>query len=123
MKKPDESHALGQVLVAQVLALGVAGILVAGFGFGDGKITLLGGAVAFVPNLWMARRVTCSANHERPLLAAGVLFGAMLFKLVLAVGLLVLALSQLPPGQGPAFFVGFLVVHAAHRIGAWTAPL
>ena len=123
MKKPDESRALGQVLVAQILALGVAAMVVATFGFGDAKITLLGGAVAFVPNFWMARRVTRSVNHERPLVAAGVLFGAMLFKLVLAVGLLVLALSQLPSGQGPAFFVGFLVVHAAHRIGAWIAPL
>jgi F0F1-type ATP synthase assembly protein I len=123
MKKPDDSRALGQVLVVQILALGVAGACAAALGLGDAKTTLLGGVVAFVPNLWMARRVTRSANHERPLVAAGVLFGAMLFKLVLAVGLLALALSQLPSGQGPAFFMGFLVVHAAHRIGAWIAPL
>ncbi len=55
-------------------------------------------------------------------MAAGGLFGAMIIKLLIAVGLLALALRQLPEEEGVAFFVGFIAVHLAHRVGAVLKP-
>jgi hypothetical protein len=46
----------------------------------------------------------------------------MIVKLLIAVGLLALALRQLPEGQGVAFFAGFIAVHLAHRVGALLMP-
>ena len=110
------------IVGTQLAALGFAALGVWGLQLGSERQALIGGLVALVPNLWMARRVQRVGENPRPLVAAGGLFGAMIVKLLIAVGLLALALRQLPEGQGVAFFVGFIAVHLAHRVGSLLTP-
>ena len=110
-----------RIVGTQLAALGLAALGVWLLQLGSERQALIGGLVALAPNLWMARRVHRAGENPKPL-AAGGLFGAMIVKLLIAVGLLALALRQLPEGQGVAFFVGFIAVHLAHRVGAVLAP-
>ncbi len=111
-----------RIVGTQLAALGLAALGVWLLQLGSERQALIGGLVALAPNLWMARRVHRAGENPKPLVAAGGLFGAMIVKLLIAVGLLALALRQLPEGQGIAFFVGFIAVHLAHRVGAVLAP-
>lgn len=111
-----------RIVMTQLVALSLAALGVWSLQLGSERQALIGGFVALVPNLWMARRVQRAGENPRPLIAAGGLFGAMIVKLLIAVGLLALALRQLPEGQGVAFFVGFIAVHLAHRVGAMLEP-
>ena len=111
-----------RIVGTQLAALGLAALGVWSLDLGSERQALIGGLVALAPNLWMARRVHRAGEIPKPLVAAGGLFGAMIVKLLIAVGLLALALRQLPEGQGVAFFVGFIAVHLAHRMGAMLAP-
>jgi F0F1-type ATP synthase assembly protein I len=111
-----------RIVGTQLAALGLAALGVWLLQLGSERQALIGGLVALAPNLWMARRVHRAGENPKPLAAAGGLFGAMIVKLLIAVGLLALALRQLPEGQGVAFFVGFIAVHLAHRVGAVLAP-
>ena len=111
-----------RIVGTQLAALGLAALGVWLLQLGSERQALIGGLVALAPNLWMARRVHRAGENPRPLMAAGGLFGAMIVKLLIAVGLLALALRQLPEGQGVAFFVGFIAVHLAHRVGAVLTP-
>ena len=111
-----------RIVGTQLAALGLAALGVWLLQLGSERQALIGGLVALAPNLWMARRVHRAGENPRPLVAAGGLFGAMIVKLLIAVGLLALALRQLPEGQGVAFFVGFIAVHLAHRVGAVLTP-
>ena len=117
-----EVAVLRRIVGTQLAALGLAALGVWLLQLGSERQALIGGLVALAPNLWMARRVHRAGENPRPLVAAGGLFGAMIVKLLIAVGLLALALRQLPEGQGVAFFVGFIAVHLAHRVGAALAP-
>jgi F0F1-type ATP synthase assembly protein I len=111
-----------RIVGTQLAALGLAALGVWSLDLGSERQALIGGLVALAPNLWMARRVHRAGENPKPLVAAGGLFGAMIVKLLIAVGLLALALRQLPEGQGVAFFVGFIAVHLAHRVGALLTP-
>ncbi|MGA1218043.1 MAG: ATP synthase subunit I [Pseudomonadales bacterium] len=111
-----------RIVGTQLAALGLAALGVWSLDLGSERQALIGGLVALAPNLWMARRVHRAGENPKPLVAAGGLFGAMIVKLLIAVGLLALALRQLPEGQGVAFFVGFIAVHLAHRVGAVLTP-
>ena len=111
-----------RIVGTQLAALGLAALGVWSLDLGSERQALIGGLVALAPNLWMARRVHRAGENPKPLVAAGGLFGAMIVKLLIAVGLLALALRQLPEGQGVAFFVGFIAVHVAHRVGAVLTP-
>jgi F0F1-type ATP synthase assembly protein I len=111
-----------RIVGTQLAALGLAALGVWSLDLGSERQALIGGLVALAPNLWMARRVHRAGESPKPLVAAGGLFGAMIVKLLIAVGLLALALRQLPEGQGVAFFVGFIAVHLAHRVGAVLTP-
>jgi F0F1-type ATP synthase assembly protein I len=111
-----------RIVGTQLAALGLAALGVWSLDLGSERQALIGGLVALAPNLWMARRVHRAGENPKPLVAAGGLFGAMIVKLLIAVGLLALALRQLPEGQGVAFFAGFIAVHLAHRVGALLMP-
>ena len=111
-----------RIVGTQLAALGLAALGVWSLDLGSERQALIGGLVALAPNLWMARRVHRAGENPKPLVAAGGLFGAMIVKLLIAVGLLALALRQLPEGQGVAFFVGFIAVHLAHRVGSLLTP-
>jgi F0F1-type ATP synthase assembly protein I len=117
-----EVAVLRRIVGTQLAALGLAALGVWSLDLGSERQALIGGLVALAPNLWMARRVHRAGENPKPLMAAGGLFGAMIVKLLIAVGLLALALRQLPEGQGVAFFVGFIAVHLAHRVGALLTP-
>ncbi|NBQ10970.1 MAG: ATP synthase subunit I [Gammaproteobacteria bacterium] len=117
-----EVSVVRRIVGTQLAALGLAALGVWSLDLGSERQALIGGLVALAPNLWMARRVHRAGENPKPLVAAGGLFGAMIVKLLIAVGLLALALRQLPEGQGVAFFVGFIAVHLAHRVGAVLTP-
>ena len=117
-----EVSVVRRIVGTQLAALGLAALGVWSLDLGSERQALIGGLVALAPNLWMARRVHRAGENPKPLVAAGGLFGAMIVKLLIAVGLLALALRQLPEGQGVAFFVGFIAVHLAHRVGALLTP-
>ena len=118
----EEAVVVRRIVGTQLAALGLTALGVWSLQLGSERQALIGGLVALAPNLWMARRVQRAGENPRPLMAAGGLFGAMIIKLLIAVGLLALALRQLPEEEGVAFFIGFIAVHLAHRVGAVLKP-
>lgn len=118
----EDAVVVRRIVGTQLAALGLAALGVWSLQLGSERQALIGGLVALAPNFWMARRVQRAGKNPRPPVAAGGLFGAMIIKLLIAVGLLALALRQLPEEEGVAFFIGFIAVHLAHRVGAVLKP-